>query len=116
MNAEVNGRIRVAEQENQLDTHEFDVHEFDTNEFDTTGEKCVKMLLKIRARLAELPVGARLVVISDDPTSIYDLPAWCHMTHHEYVGYENSGEIYRHTLAVTQESVRGTSGKVWARP
>lgn len=86
------------------------------NEFDTTGHKCVKMLLKIRARMAEFPAGEQLVVISDDPTSIYDLPAWCHLMHHEYVGYESDGSIYRHTLAVTADSARVTAGKVWAPP
>ncbi|WP_051196450.1 sulfurtransferase TusA family protein [Jonesia quinghaiensis] len=84
--------------------------------FDTTGAKCVTMLLKIRARLAELPVGGQLVVVSDDPTSVYDLPAWCHMTHHTYVGVEHDGEVLRHTLEVTDKSVRSTAGRAWASP
>lgn len=85
-------------------------------EFDTTGEKCVKMLLKIRARLNALPVGAQLVVVSDDPTSVYDLPAWCHMTRHEYVGFTVAEDVYRHTLEVRADSVRATSAKVWLPP
>ncbi|WP_435298948.1 sulfurtransferase TusA family protein [Timonella sp. A28] len=85
-------------------------------EFDTTGEKCVKMLFKIRAELATLDVGETLVVISDDPTSIYDLPAWCHMTHHDYDNYTQHDDIYRHTIRVTEQSARATGGKVWAPP
>lgn len=85
-------------------------------EFDTTGEKCVKMLFKIRAKLNSLPVGAKLVVLSDDPTSIYDLPAWCHMTKHEYEGYHLEGTVYRHTIAVTGESIRAKTAKVWTPP
>ncbi len=85
-------------------------------EFDTTGHKCVKMLLKIRSRLNALPVGAQLIVISDDPTSIYDLPAWCHMTQYDYRGYTNEEGIYRHTLAVTESSIRTTTKKVWENP
>lgn len=85
-------------------------------EFDTTGEKCVKMLFKIRAKLNSLPVGGRLVVVSDDPTSIYDLPAWCHMTKHEYEGYVEEHGIYRHTVAITDNSVRAKTAKVWSPP
>lgn len=84
-------------------------------EFDTTGARCVTMLVKIRARLAELPVGGRLVVVSDDPTSVYDLPAWCHMTHHAYVGVSHEGNIMRHTLEVTPDSVRTATSRPWAQ-
>ena len=93
-----------------------EMQENQLNEFDTTGEKCVKMLFKIRARLNRLPIGAQLVVISDDPTSIYDLPAWCHMTKHEYVGYQLNGDVYRHTLGVREDSVRAKNSRVWAPP
>ncbi len=95
---------------------QYDAEPTADDEFDTTGHKCVKMLLKIRARLNSLPVGAQLVVISDDPTSIYDLPAWCHMTRHDYRGYTSDGTSYRHTLAVTESSIRTTTKKVWADP
>lgn len=84
--------------------------------FDTTGEKCVKMLLKIRARMNQLSPGEKLIVLSDDPVSIYDLPAWCFMTNHEYFGYEQNGDVYTHTIGVTDDSIKATTEKVWAKP
>lgn len=84
--------------------------------FDTTGEKCVKMLLKIRAKMNQLAPGQQLIVLSDDPVSIYDLPAWCFMTNHEYIGYEQDGDVYTHTIGVTADSIKATTEKVWAKP
>lgn len=84
--------------------------------FDTTGEKCAKMLLKIRARMNQLAPGSKLIVLSDDPVSIYDLPVWCHMTSHDYFGYEQDGTLYTHTIGVTPDTIRATSEQVWADP
>ncbi|GAA0343742.1 sulfurtransferase TusA family protein [Actinoallomurus spadix] len=47
---------------------------------------CVRLLLELRARIAELPGGTLIHLIAADPAAPIDLPAWCHLTGHAYLG------------------------------
>ncbi|MEH6373769.1 sulfurtransferase TusA family protein [Streptomyces sp. KLMMK] len=53
---------------------------------DGTGLLCVTLLLKLRARIADAGPGTVVHVIATDPAAPLDLPAWCHMTGHHYLG------------------------------
>ncbi|WP_017591568.1 sulfurtransferase TusA family protein [Nocardiopsis potens] len=47
---------------------------------------CVRLLLRLRGRLADLAPGAVVHLIATDPAAPLDLPAWCHLTGHTYLG------------------------------
>jgi tRNA 2-thiouridine synthesizing protein A len=47
---------------------------------------CVQLLLELRARIAGLPAGTVIHLIASDPAAPIDLPAWCHLTGHAYLG------------------------------
>lgn len=47
---------------------------------------CVTLLLELRAQITGCPVGTVLHVVAADPAAPLDLPAWCHMTGHDYLG------------------------------
>jgi tRNA 2-thiouridine synthesizing protein A len=47
---------------------------------------CVSLLLELRARIDGLPGGATVHLIASDPAAPIDLPAWCHLTGHTYLG------------------------------
>lgn len=49
---------------------------------DTSGLNCPLPVLKARKRLAGLPAGARLRLISTDPAAAADVPAFCEATGH----------------------------------
>ncbi|MGQ0843463.1 MAG: sulfurtransferase TusA family protein [Sporichthyaceae bacterium] len=53
---------------------------------DGSGLLCVRLLLRLRATIAELPAGSVVHVIATDPAAPLDLPAWCHLTGHQYLG------------------------------
>ncbi|MEV0181978.1 sulfurtransferase TusA family protein [Streptomyces sp. NPDC050625] len=53
---------------------------------DGTGLLCVTLLLKLRAAIDGAPPGTVVHVIATDPAAPLDLPAWCHMTGHDYLG------------------------------
>lgn len=53
---------------------------------DGTGLLCVALLLRLRAQIAEAGPGTVVHVIATDPAAPLDLPAWCHMTGHHYLG------------------------------
>ncbi|MEO6710125.1 MAG: sulfurtransferase TusA family protein [Planctomycetota bacterium] len=43
---------------------------------------CGELVLELRFRMADLPPGAQLHLIAEDPGAREDLPAWCRMTGH----------------------------------
>ncbi|MFE6677768.1 sulfurtransferase TusA family protein [Streptomyces sp. NPDC057729] len=53
---------------------------------DGTGLLCVTLLLCLRRRIEKAPPGTVVHVIATDPAAPLDLPAWCHMVGHDYLG------------------------------
>ena len=47
---------------------------------------CVSLLIELRAHLGTLPAGTRVHLYASDPAAPIDLPAWCHLTGHAYLG------------------------------
>jgi tRNA 2-thiouridine synthesizing protein A len=46
---------------------------------DCRGQRCPLPVIALARRLPELPVGAVLRVLADDPAAATDIPAWCRM-------------------------------------
>ncbi|MFF5338329.1 sulfurtransferase TusA family protein [Streptomyces sp. NPDC013181] len=53
---------------------------------DGTGLLCVTLLLRLRKEIDGAAPGTVVHVIATDPAAPLDLPAWCHMTGHHYLG------------------------------
>ena len=53
---------------------------------DTLGRHCPIPVIELARHLADVPVGAVIEVLSDDEAARLDVPAWCRMRGHEYVG------------------------------
>ncbi|QUW85718.1 sulfurtransferase TusA family protein (plasmid) [Streptomyces mirabilis] len=53
---------------------------------DGTGLLCVTLLLRLRKEIDGAKPGTVVHVIATDPAAPLDLPAWCHMTGHHYLG------------------------------
>ncbi|WP_147795782.1 sulfurtransferase TusA family protein [Cellulomonas sp. Y8] len=47
---------------------------------------CARLLVLLRARARELPGGTVVHLTTSDPVAPIDLPAWCRMTGHRYLG------------------------------
>ena len=62
-------------------------------ELDCRGQRCPLPVITMAKRLAELPVGSRLRVLADDPAAATDIPAWCRLRGHEYLG-TSDGDAY----------------------
>lgn len=64
---------------------------------DARGLRCVQVLLRLRRVVEALAPGAIVQVVTDDPAAPLDLPAWCHLTGHDYLGPHGSvlGPAYR---------------------
>jgi len=53
---------------------------------DGGDRSCVALLLELRRRICDLPAGTVIHLIASDPAASIDLPAWCHLTGHAYLG------------------------------
>jgi tRNA 2-thiouridine synthesizing protein A len=56
------------------------------NVLDCRGQRCPLPVIALARRLPELPVGAVLRVLADDPAAANDIPAWCRLRGQEFVG------------------------------
>lgn len=57
-----------------------------TQEIDARGSFCPGPLMELIRGIKGLPVGSTIAVLSSDPGSIKDIPAWVEKAKHELVG------------------------------
>jgi len=55
-------------------------------EIDARGSFCPGPLMELIRGMKALPVGAVLSVLSSDPGSAKDIPAWIQKAKHQYIG------------------------------
>ncbi|HKS98201.1 MAG TPA: sulfurtransferase TusA family protein [Rugosimonospora sp.] len=53
---------------------------------DCRGQRCPLPVIALARRLPDLPVGAVVRVLADDPAAANDIPAWCRMRGQSYLG------------------------------
>ena len=53
---------------------------------DATGRLCPLPVIDLARRINEVAVGDVVSVVCDDPAAATDIPAWCRMREHEYLG------------------------------
>lgn len=59
---------------------------------DALGRKCPIPIIMLAERIREVPVGAFIAVLADDPAAKTDLPAWCGMKSQEFVTMSEHGQ------------------------
>ena len=57
-------------------------------ELDCRGLRCPLPVIRLSKGIEDVAVGGCLAVVADDPAARSDVPAWCRMRGHEYVGEE----------------------------
>ncbi|MGW5971997.1 sulfurtransferase TusA family protein [Streptomyces sp. NPDC055186] len=75
---------------------------------DGTGLLCVTLLLRLRKEIDGAGPGTVVHVIATDPAAPLDLPAWCHMTGHHYLGPvpDHDRDVYALRLAAKPTATR----------
>jgi cysteine desulfurase len=53
---------------------------------DTVGKRCPVPVIELAKHLGDVEVGQVVAVVSDDEAARVDIPVWCRMKRHEYVG------------------------------
>ena len=57
-------------------------------EVDALGLLCPLPVLRLRKRMADLPSGARIRLLADDPAAHVDVPHFCAEAGHAFLGVE----------------------------
>ncbi len=55
---------------------------------DARGRRCPLPVIDLARAAAAAPAGALITVLADDPAASSDIPAWCRMRGHAYLGVE----------------------------
>jgi len=58
---------------------------------DCVGQRCPLPVIALARRITDVPVGEVVRVLADDPAARVDIPAWCRMRGHEFLGSPESG-------------------------
>ena len=53
---------------------------------DALGRRCPLPVIELARRIGEVPVGAVVAVLADDPSARTDVPAWCRLRAQDYLG------------------------------
>ncbi len=47
---------------------------------------CGELLMRLAIQVRQSPPGTVIRLVANDPAAPIDLPAWCHLTGHKYLG------------------------------
>ena len=53
---------------------------------DALGKKCPIPIIMLADRIRDVRIGQTIEVLADDPAAKTDVPAWCVLKSHEFVG------------------------------
>jgi tRNA 2-thiouridine synthesizing protein A len=53
---------------------------------DALGKKCPLPIIMLAQRIGEVSIGNVVEVLADDPATKTDVPAWCGLKSHEFLG------------------------------
>ena len=55
---------------------------------DALGRKCPIPIIMLAEQIRDVPLGAVVAVLADDPAAYTDIPSWCMMKAQEFAGYQ----------------------------
>ncbi|HEU4540023.1 MAG TPA: sulfurtransferase TusA family protein [Jiangellaceae bacterium] len=53
---------------------------------DCRSMRCPLPVIELARRITEAPASGIVAVVADDPAAATDIPAWCRLRGHEYLG------------------------------
>lgn len=57
---------------------------------DCRSMRCPQPVIELARRIGDVPAGGVVAVLADDPAAATDVPAWCRLRGHEYLGTQES--------------------------
>jgi len=57
---------------------------------DALGRRCPIPVIELAKHITDVAVGDALALVADDEGARIDIPAWCRLKGHEYLGHESA--------------------------
>jgi TusA-related sulfurtransferase len=67
---------------------------------DARGTLCPQPVIDLARVADDLPAGARVRVLADDPAARFDVAAWCRMRGHQLAGIDEQGGALTFTIVL----------------
>lgn len=67
---------------------------------DATGKRCPLPVIDLARRIPDVAVGEVVALLADDEAARLDVPAWCEMRGHDYLGEPTTGTYLVRRCAV----------------
>ena len=59
---------------------------------DCRGKRCPLPVIELARRIEEVATGRVVAVVADDPAAAADIPSWCRLRGHDYLGAGEAGD------------------------
>ena len=69
-----------------------------SNEIDARGLLCPLPVLKLRKKINTIEAGETVILISDDPASVVDVPHFCQEAGHILIDQFSDGDVQKFTV------------------
>ncbi|MEU4220523.1 sulfurtransferase TusA family protein [Actinoplanes sp. NPDC026623] len=80
---------------------------------DGGDRRCVLLLIELRRLTLQVPADTTIHQIATDPAAPLDLPAWCHLTGHTYLGPLPAGDRPTYAIRVTAAAAVTDPDRPW---
>lgn len=74
---------------------------------------CVQLLIELREHVQVAGPGTVVYLIASDPAAPVDLPAWCHLTGHTYLGQVPGTDRPTYALQVAEAARSTDPARPW---
>ena len=71
---------------------------------DARGERCPLPVIRLARLVRDRPDLASVTVLATDPAAGHDVPAWCRMRGHRFVGARDEGDHTAYLVEVVRPS------------
>ena len=71
---------------------------------DARGERCPLPVIRLARLVRDRPDLASVTVLATDPAAAHDVPAWCRMRGHRFVGALDEGDHTAYLVEVVRPS------------
>jgi len=78
---------------------------------DGADRACGELLLVLARRLRRAAPGTTIRLVATDPAAVIDVPAWCHLTGHRYLGQGHQPDGRSHYDLETTATPRVTRSR-----
>ncbi|AAO27109.1 SirA protein [Buchnera aphidicola str. Bp (Baizongia pistaciae)] len=75
----------------------------DNNVLDLRKLRCPEPIMLLRKKIREIKNGTTLLILSDDPSTIREIPQYCKFMHHKLLKINTKDTIYKFWIQKTHK-------------